>query len=81
MDPFLKYNVPLGFALGYNLAGNPEVMMDTEGHSNLFFFKQNYTGLPDFEFGLQTTFYRFYVNRRETGSSVVKATFNFRFYF
>jgi len=76
-----KYSVPLGFALGYNLAGNPEVMMDTEGHSNLFFVKMNYTGSPDFELGLQTTFYKFYVNRGEKGSSVFKATFNFRFYF
>ncbi len=81
MDLYPKYNVPLGFAAGYNLAGNPEVMMDSDGHSSLFFFNLNYTGSPDFELGLQTTFYRFKLSRDDNSSSVVKATFNFRFYF
>jgi hypothetical protein len=80
-DLYPKLNVPLGFVMGYNLAGNPEVMMDKEGHTNMLFFKLNYTGSPDFEIGLQSTWYRFKVSQDDEMTGVFRSTFNFRFYF
>ncbi len=80
-DLYPKFNVPLGFVLGYNLAGNPEVMMNKEGHTHLYFFKLNYTGSPDFELGLQSSLYSFRVSSYNNKTLVFKTTFNLRFYF
>ncbi|MCK5730362.1 MAG: hypothetical protein KAH68_04775 [Draconibacterium sp.] len=82
MDLMPKKQIPLGFAVGYEISSNPEDTYLEFIHTNIFSGKIAYTGSSDFDLGLQ-----FIMNRVKLSDAItdnpmsVKTQLDFKFYF
>jgi len=76
-----KYNVPIGFGIGYTISSAPEVVMNEGGASNLFLAKIGYTGARDFDIGIQYTYYDVEIKSIDDTPFISKVLLLLKFYF
>jgi hypothetical protein len=74
-------NVPVGFALGYLMSSEPEVVMNNSGITNVIMGKIAYTGSDEFELGLQLSVNNLDIESVEDKTFITKAIILLKFYF